>query len=225
MFFPFFFFIIVQISQRLEEQHLKHVQIENELNELHRRKLNDIEEKYQQILANERQENETRTQTLLGKIEQMKIELEQLQTTNMAERQDLARKLQDVFESALFKGSNKSTVPSNDRSPPSLKSSQPIVLNRSQPSDTQAKGKKLVSLEKCSSLNDPEKEERTELFHPIPTINTDSTNLSAIRLLSSRIDSLVDQTTRVTNAFEIPSRSTFSSQPETNHEWTENPPK
>jgi len=187
-----------KIGQRLEEQHLKHVQIENELNELHRRKLSDLEEKYEQILTNERQDNEGRIQTLLKKIELMKNDLERIQTTTMAERQDLARKLQDVFESALFKGSTRSTFASSDASPPSMEISQMKLSSRTQPSDTQVKT-----------------ERPPELFHPEPT------NLSAIRSLSSRIDSLVDQTNRVANGFEIPTRSTFSFQPETNTDWTD----
>ena len=90
------------------------MQIEEELNELHRRKLADVEEKYEQILSNERREHENRMQTLLNKLDQMKNELERLQSTTMNERQDLARKLQDVFETALFKGSIKTTLPTSE---------------------------------------------------------------------------------------------------------------
>lgn len=124
---------------------MKHVQIENELNELHRRKLSDLEEKYEQILTAERQENEGRIQTLLKKIELMKNDLERIQTTTMTERQDLARKLQDVFESALFKGSTKSTFTSSDASPPSIEISQMKLSSRTQPSDTQVKSTSLFS--------------------------------------------------------------------------------
>ena len=93
--------------QRVEEQRAKHVQIEQELNELHRRKFIDLEEKYEHSLSAERDEHEHRIQTLLNQLDQMKNELEHLQSTTMTERQDLARKLQDVFETALFKGSAK----------------------------------------------------------------------------------------------------------------------
>ncbi|CAF4552965.1 unnamed protein product, partial [Rotaria magnacalcarata] len=75
--------------------------------ELHRRKLVDSEEKHEQIVAHERYEHENRVQVLINKLDQMKNEMEHIQSTTNAERQDLAKKLQDVFETTLFKGSTK----------------------------------------------------------------------------------------------------------------------
>lgn len=176
------------------------MQIEDELGELHRRKLGDVEEKYEQILSNERREHENRIQTLLNKLDQMKSELERLQSTTMTERQDLARKLQDVFETALFKGSIKTTLPNRD------------MENIAPPS---------TNIHPSRSL------ERQEFLPPLPLTNNDPTNLSTIRSLSSRIDSLVDHTTRVTNGYEYSSRMpSLSSQPDNdnnnNNEWMEN---
>jgi hypothetical protein len=184
----------------LEEQHTKHVQIEDELSELHRRKLGDVEEKYEQLLSNERREHENRIQTLLNKLDQMKSEFDRLQSTTMNERQDLARKLQDVFETALFKGSIKTPLPSHD--------AENIPSAR-------------------TNTNPSEYGERQEFLQPLPLTNNDPTNLSTIRSLSSRIDSLVDHTTRVTNGYEFSSRMpSLPSQAENNNnnnnDWMEN---
>jgi hypothetical protein len=86
------------------------------------------------MLSNERHEHENRIQTLLNKLDQMKNELEHVQSTSIAERHDLARKLQDVFETALFKGTTKT-----NSSPPSVQISQ----TRSQSIDSQIKGKNI----------------------------------------------------------------------------------
>lgn len=130
--------------QRLEEQQAKHIQIEEELNELNRRKLTDLEQKYEHTISNERQEYENRIKILMNKLDQMKNEFEKLQSSTMAERQDLAKKLQDVFETALLKGSNKAIMPSTDVSnlspTVSAVTSAPISSFRSQPTDTQVKG-------------------------------------------------------------------------------------
>ena len=177
------------------------MQIEDELSELQRRKLADVEEKYEQILSNERREHENRIQTLLNKLDQMKNELERLQSTTMTERQDLARKLQDVFETALFKGSSKTTLPNHD-------------MENIAPASTNVQPSKSL--------------ERQEFLPPLPLTNNDPTNLSTIRSLSSRIDSLVDHTTRVTNGYEYSSRMpSVPSQSEnnnnnSNNEWMEN---
>jgi hypothetical protein len=187
-----FFF---QLTQLLEEQHTKHIHIEEELNELHRRKLSDLEEKHQQILVNERHEHENRVEILLNKLDQMKNEIEQIQTTTIAERQDLAKKLQDVFETALFKGS---TTKTNFSQNEIINSPRPSALQinqiKSQLTDTQIKG-----------IN-----------------NEYPTNMSTIRSLSSRIDSLVDQTNRVANGFEVIPRLPISSQQENPSEWIDN---
>jgi hypothetical protein len=169
------------------------LQLEEELNELHRRKLSDLEEKYEQILSHERQEHENRVQILLNKLDQMKNEIEKIQSTTIAERQDLAKKLQDVFETALFKGSTKSNFSPNELTNQSLPPPSSLQMNH-QLLDTQIKG----------ITND----------HP--------TNLSTIRSLSSRIDSLVDQTNRVANGFELNSRLPLSIQQENTSEWIDN---
>jgi hypothetical protein len=46
--------------------------------------------------------------------------------------------------------------------------------------------------------------------------------MSTIRSLSSRIDSLVDQTNRVANGFELTSRLPVSFQQENTSEWMDN---
>jgi len=191
--------IVLQLAQQLEEQHTKHVQIEEELNELHHRKLTDLEEKHEQILANERQEHNNHVQILLSKLDQMKTEIERIQSTTIAERHDLAKKLQDVFETALFKGATPTSLSQNEikKIPlPSLPLPPPppppsALQMKSQPVDTQAK----------------------DLIHDHPT------SISAIRSLSSRIDSIVDQTNRVANGFELNSRLPISIQPENTSEW------
>jgi len=125
----------------------------------------------------------------------MKDEIERIQSTTIAERQDLAKKLQDVFETALFKGSTKPSFPHNEivnnNSPPPPSSLLQMNQIKSQLPDTQIKG-----------------------------ITTDHpTNMSTIRSLSSRIDSLVDQTNRVANGFELNSRLPVPIQPENPSEW------
>jgi hypothetical protein len=181
------FHLSFQLTQRLEEQHTKHIQIEEELNELHRRKLLDLEAKHEQILSNQHHEHENRVQTLLNKLDQTKNEIERIQSTTLAERQDLAKKLQDVFETALFQGSTKPNSPPSSRQ------------IKSQLTDTQIKGK------------------------PNEFLNNDHpTNMSTIRSLSSRIDSLVDHTNRVANGFESNSRLPSSSQQENTSQWIDN---
>ncbi|CAF4637401.1 unnamed protein product [Rotaria sp. Silwood1] len=176
-----------KLNQRLEEQHAKHIQIEEEINELHRRKLSDLEEKHEQILSHERHEHENRVQVLLNKLDQMKNEIEQIQSTTNAERQDLAKKLQDVFETALFKGSTKINFSQNEPINSSSSSSSTQFNQIKLPlSDTQVKIK------------------NTEYLPSLPLTNNDHpTNISTIRSLSSRIDSLVDQTNRVANGYEF----------------------
>ncbi len=174
------------------------------MNELHRRKLSDLEEKHEQTLSQEHQEHENRVKILLSKLDQMKNELERLQSTTIAERQDLAKKLQDVFETALFKSSSKANFSQNeivDNSPPPPPPPLPappvplstLHINQisSQLADTQIKG----------------------------TISDYPTNMSAIRSLSSRIDSLVDQTNRVANGFELNSRLPIPISQENPSEW------
>lgn len=175
------------------------MQIEQELNELHRRKLSDLEEKHEQILSQERYEHENRVQILLNKLDQMKNEVEQIQSTTNAERQDLAKKLQDVFETTLFKNSMKPNF------------SQPEIMNKvsgaltSIPSSGRSNQISLPNI-------DTQVKTKTIEFLPapipimplVPLTNNDlPTNMSAIRSLSSRIDSLVDQTNRVANGFEL----------------------
>lgn len=192
------------MSQRLEEQYAKHIQIEEELNELHRRKLLDLEQKHEQILSHERYEHETHVQTLFNKIEQMKNEMEHIQSTTNAERQDLAKKLQDVFETALFKGSTKPAVSQNEVISTSL---LPTHINqiKSLPNDSQVKGK------------------NSEFVPVLPLTNNDHpTNISAIRSLSSRIDSLVDQTNRVASGFEFNPHLPLSNQQENTSQWFDN---
>ncbi|CAF0861264.1 unnamed protein product [Adineta ricciae] len=197
-----------KLNQRLEEQHTKHLQIEEELNELHRRKLADSEAKYEQNLANAREEHEHRVQTLLAKLDQTKNEVERIQSTTLAERQDLAKKLQDVFETALHPASTKRTATMNEKpmSPPP--SSRQISAHSSQTLiDTQIKSK------------------TNEYLHSLPLVNNDHpTNISAIRSLSSRIDSLVDHTNRIANGFELNSRLPLAIQQENTSEWTETNP-
>jgi len=125
----------------------------------------------------------------------MKNEIEQIQTTTIAERQDLAKKLQDVFETALFKGSTTKTNFSQNEIINSPRSSS-LKINqiKSLLPDTQIKG-----------IN-----------------NEYPTNMSTIRSLSSRIDSLVDQTNRVANGFELIPRLPISSQQENPSEWIDN---
>lgn len=175
------------------------MQIEEELNELHRRKLNDLEEKHEQILLNERHENENRVQILVNKLDQIKNENERIQSTTIAERQDLAKKLQDVFDTALFKGSTiKPNFSQNEMIQSLLPPPPPLPLPtlpiKSQVPDTQIK-----------ILN-----------------NEYPTNISTIRSLSSRIDSLVDQTNRVANGFELVPRLPITTQQENPSEWIEN---
>jgi hypothetical protein len=189
---------VFQLIQRLEEQHAKHIQIEEELNELHHRKISDSEEKYEQIISSERQEHENRVEILLNKLDQMKNQLEDIQSTTIAERQDLAKKLQDVFETALFQGSTKTNHNSSSSSTNQIKS---------QLIDTQIRGK----------IN--------EYLPSLPLTNNDlPTNMSTIRSLSSRIDSLVDQTNRVANGFELNSRLPVSTQQQQDNisEWNDN---
>lgn len=148
------------------------------------------------ILANERQEHENRVQILLSKLDQMKTETERIQSTTIAERQDLAKKLQDVFETALFKGSTNTNLPQNEIKKISIPPAPAVIptsvqVKSQQPIDTQAK----------------------DMIHDHPT------SISAIRSLSSRIDSLVDQTNRVANGFELSSRLPISIQPENTVEW------
>jgi hypothetical protein len=129
----------------------------------------------------------------------MKDEIERIQSTTIAERQDLAKKLQDVFETALFKGSTKPSFPQNEiannnsQPPPPPPPSSTLQMNqiKSQLTDTQIKG----------AITD----------HP--------TSMSTIRSLSSRIDSLVDQTNRVANGFELNSRLPISIPQENPSEW------
>jgi hypothetical protein len=124
----------------------------------------------------------------------MKNDIEHIQSTSIAERQDLAKKLQDVFETALFKGSTKINFSQNEiinsPPPPSLQINQ----IKSQLTDIQIKG-----------IN-----------------NEYPTNMSTIRSLSSRIDSLVDQTNRVANGFDLNSRLPLSFQQENTSEWIDN---
>ncbi|CAF3017810.1 unnamed protein product [Rotaria sp. Silwood2] len=183
------------LSQRLEEQHTKHIQIEQEINELHRRKLSDLEEKHEQILSHERLEHENHVQILLNKLDQMKNEVEHIQSTTNAERQDLAKKLQDVFETTLFKGSKKINFPQNE--PPNSSSSIQFNQPKLPLSDTQVKIK------------------NSEYLPPLSLTNNDHpTSMSTIRTLSSRIDSLVDQTNRAANAYEFNSHVPLSTQQE-----------
>lgn len=190
-----------QLAQRLEEQQSKHLQIEEELNELHRRKFADFEAKHEQILSHEQQDHENRVQILLGKLDQMKDEIERIQSTTNAERQDLAKKLQDVFETALFKGTTKMNVPLSDlptssNNTPREPVPPPPVVIKPQLIDTQI---------------------RTTTEYP--------NNISTIRSLSSRIDSLVDQTNRVANGFELSSRLPVPIQTENPSEWIDHNPK
>lgn len=192
-----------QLAQRLEEQQSKHLQIEEELNELHRRKFADFEAKHEQILSHEQQDHENRVQILLGKLDQMKDEIERIQSTTNAERQDLAKKLQDVFETALFKGTTKMNVPLSDLPTSSNNTPRepvppppPPVVIKPQLIDTQI---------------------RTTTEYP--------NNISTIRSLSSRIDSLVDQTNRVANGFELSSRLPVPIQTENPSEWIDHNPK
>ena len=183
-----------QLIQRLEEQQSKHLQIEEELNELHRRKFVDLEAKYEQILSHEQQDHQNRVQILLSKLDQMKEEIERIQSTTIAERQDLAKKLQDVFETALFKGTTKlnlplSDLPNSSNNTPREPVPPPPVI-KPQLTDTQI---------------------RTTTEYP--------NNISTIRSLSSRIDSLVDQTNRVANGFEFSSRLPVPIQTENPSEW------
>ncbi|CAF4724186.1 unnamed protein product, partial [Rotaria socialis] len=154
-----------KLAQRLEEQHAKHIQIEQEINELHRRKLVDSEEKHEQIVAHERYEHENRVQVLINKLDQMKNEMEHIQSTTNAERQDLAKKLQDVFETTLFKGSTKTNFQKNEiLNPPSSLSSTTINQMKLQISDSQVKAKP------------------TEFLPALPLTNNDHpTNMSTIR--------------------------------------------
>lgn len=114
----------------------------------------------------------------------MKDEIERIQSTTIAERQDLAKKLQDVFETALFKNSNKINLPladlptSNHNTPRESVPPPPPVVVKPQLVETQVR--------------------TTTVEYP--------NNISTIRSLSSRIDSLVDQTNRVANGFELSSR-------------------
>ncbi|CAF2492428.1 unnamed protein product [Rotaria sp. Silwood2] len=184
-----------KLSQRLEEQHTKHIQIEEEINELHHRKLSDLEEKHEQILSHERLEHENHVQILLNKLDQMKNEVEHIQSTTNAERQDLAKKLQDVFETTLFKGSKKINFPQNE--PPNSSSSIQFNQPKLPLSDTQVKIK------------------NSEYLPPLSLTNNDHpTSMSTIRTLSSRIDSLVDQTNRAANAYEFNSHVPLSTQQE-----------
>lgn len=192
-----------QLAQRLEEQQSKHLQIEEELNELHRRKFADFEAKHEQILSHEQQDHENRVQILLSKLDQMKDEIERIQSTTNAERQDLAKKLQDVFETALFKGTTKMNVPLSDLPTSSNNTPRepvppppPPVVIKPQLIDTQI---------------------RTTTEYP--------NNISTIRSLSSRIDSLVDQTNRVANGFELSSRLPVPIQTENPSEWIDHNPK
>ncbi|CAF2011176.1 unnamed protein product [Rotaria magnacalcarata] len=195
-----------KLTQRLEEQNAKHIQIEQELNELHRRKLVDSEEKHEQIVAHERYEHENRVQVLINKLDQMKHEMEHIQSTTNAERQDLAKKLQDVFETTLFKGSTKANFQQNEILNP-LSSSSSTKLNQMklQISDSQVKAKP------------------TEFLPALPLTNNDHpTNMSTIRSLSSRIESLVDQTNRVANGYEFNSQPPSSMQQENASQKFEN---
>jgi hypothetical protein len=124
----------------------------------------------------------------------MKNEIEQIQSTTIVERQDLAKKLQDVFETALFKGSTKTNFSQNE------------IINSPRPPPSS-------SLQIKSQLIDTQ----------IKEINNEyPTNMSTIRSLSSRIDSLVDQTNRVANGFELIPRLPISSQQENPSEWIDN---
>lgn len=174
-----------QLAEQLEEQHSKHVQIEEELNELHRRKFADLEAKHEQILSHAHRDHENRVQVLVSKLAQMKEEIERIQSTTIAERNDLAKKLQDVFETALFKGTTTLNLPANElptsssNNTPRVESLPPPIVIKPQVIDMQMKT-------------------ITTLDYP--------NNISTIRSLSTRIDSLVDQTNRVASGFELSSR-------------------
>ncbi len=242
-------FFFLQLAQRLEEQHTKHLQIEEELNELHRRKLSDLEEKHEQILSNERHEHENRIQILLNKLDQMKNEVERIQSTTIAERQDLAKKLQDVFETALFqRSSTKTNFLQNEiiNSPPPSSSSLQINQIRSHLAEPPSSSLQIDQIR--SHLAEPPlsslqiNQIRSHLSEPssssslqinqiksqladtqIKGINNEyPSNISTIRSLSSRIDSLVDQTNRVANGFELNSRLTLLSQQQNPSEWIDN---
>ncbi|CAF0720912.1 unnamed protein product [Adineta steineri] len=203
-----------KLTQRLDEQHKKHIQIEEELNELHRRKLLDLDAKHEQILSNERHEHENRVHILRSKIDQTKNEIDRIQSTTQAERQDLAKKLQDVFETALFQGTTKTSFSQNEiiNSPPP----PPPPLSSRQHNQIQSQG--LVDTQIKGNNNN-----NNEFLHSLPLTNIDHPdNMSAIRSLSSRIDSLVDQTNRVANGFELNSRLPSSSQQENTSEWNDN---
>ena len=84
---------------------------------------------------------------------------------------------------------------------PSTLSTQ-ISQMKSLSNDTQVKGK------------------NNEFIPPLPLTNNDHpTNISTIRSLSSRIDSLVDQTNRVASGFEFNSHLPLSTQQENTSQW------
>ena len=183
------------------------MQIEEELNELHCRKLSDLEGKHEQILSNERHEHENRVQTLLSKLDQMKNEIEHIQSTTNAERQDLVKKLQDVFETALFKGSTKINLSQNETNNLPSSSTQFSQI-KPQLNHIQAnpQSHELVPVLPLTSSNHP-------------------ANMSVICSLSSRIDSLVNETNRVASGFELNSHLPVSSQQGKTSQWVDENPK
>lgn len=127
----------------------------------------------------------------------MKEEIERIQSTTIAERHDLAKKLQDVFETALFKGSTKLNLPLNEL---------PTSSSNNTPREPPPPPPPMVI--------------KPQVIDPQMKIDYPN-NISTIRSLSTRIDSLVDQTNRVANGFELSSRLPATVQTEISSDWIE----
>ena len=67
--------------------------------------------------------------------------------------------------------------------------------------------------------------DRHDLLQPLPVLTTDSNDMSTIRSLSSRIDSLVNQTNRLANGFEFNAHVPHTTQQEKTYEWIDSQQK
>ncbi|CAF1452497.1 unnamed protein product, partial [Didymodactylos carnosus] len=176
----------VKLKTKLDEVTMKHSRLEDEFSELNRRKLLDQQDKHTQEVFQLKASYEVKIEDLLKKIEQLQIELEQMHTSTVSERQELAKKLQDVFETTLLKGTATNLISETLSN----------MSERTMPIDSQHRNR-LIQMESDQSTHRADSDNYSLHTQTVMTQQQQNSNLSTIRSLSNRIDSLADQTNKV----------------------------